>query len=508
MMYDAVVVGGGIGGLTSAAILAKEGKKVLLLEQFARVGGYATAWKREGITVEGVLHEIDDIGVGSQKANLLRRLGIYDKLEFVAPKEFHRVIADGIDMTVPHGYENIKKFFADNFPHEKEGLDIFFSGIDAIYDEVTELSSIKGIGVAKLLLFPLFFKSLIKYDKKSYGEFLDECIKDERLKLLISANLGYYTDNPYNLGLLFFAMAQGSYYRGGGYFVKGGSQLFSDAFADSIRQNGGEIITRAEAVKIETRGGKATGVVYRQTGAQKIPDKRAVAKVVINNASPSWAINALDDKDSVPQKKYTDFTKSQISPSCFGIYALIKGERAPNNRPYSTHVFTPYSGLGDVSHGIYAPFEKRPFAIADYGAIDSGLSNGKDLRLVAIFATDRYDDWANLDEVIYEERKKEVAETLLKRAAEIYPDILESIHSYEAATPITMERYTKNPKGAIYGFMQTSTQSGRYRKKFASILPNILNASAWGEIGGGYSGAMYGGEFAAKKALKLLGETK
>jgi prolycopene isomerase len=71
-----------------------------------------------------------------------------------------------------------------------------------------------------------------------------------------------------------------------------------------------------------------------------------------------------------------------------------------------------------------------------------------------------------------------------------------------------MERYTKNPKGAIYGFMQTSTQSGRYRKKFASILPNILNASAWGEIGGGYSGAMYGGEFAAKKALKLLGETK
>lgn len=130
------------------------------------------------------------------------------------------------------------------------------------------------------------------------------------------------------------------------------------------------------------------------------------------------------------------------------------------------------------------------------------------MRLVAIFATDRYDDWANLDEVIYEERKKEVAETLLKRAAEIYPDILESIHSYEAATPITMERYTKNPKGAIYGFMQTSTQSGRYRKKFASILPNILNASAWGEIGGGYSGAMYGGEFAAKKALKLLGETK
>ena len=147
---------------------------------------------------------------------------------------------------------------------------------------------------------------------------MDECIKDEKLKLLISANLGYYTDNPYNLGLLFFAMAQGSYYRGGGYFVKGGSQLFSDAFADSIRQNGGEIITRAEAVKIETRGGKATGVVYRQIGAQKIPDKRAVAKVVINNASPSWAINALDDKDSVPQKNIPISQNHKYPPAVLG----------------------------------------------------------------------------------------------------------------------------------------------------------------------------------------------
>lgn len=508
MTYDAVIIGGGLGGLTSAAILAKEGKKVLVLERFARVGGYATAWNRDGITVEGVLHEIDDIGKGSHKATLLSKLGIYDKLEFVAPNEFYRVVANGMDFTVPNGYENIKKFFVDNFPHEKNGLDMFFGGLDSIYKEVSALSSLKGIKALKLLLFPIFFGSLLKYDKKSFGEFLDECIKDDRLKLLLSANLGYYSDNPYSLGLLFFTMAQMSYYLGGGHFVKGGSQIFSDALADAIRQNGGEIITKAEAIKIETRGETATGVIYRHNSVDKKLDRRVTAKVIINNASPLWAIDALDNKDAVSKKDMEAFQTSEIAPSCFGVYIILKEGNAPKSRAYGTHIFTPCCGLSDALKSTYTPFDTRPFSIADYGAIDSGLSDGKDLRLVTIFALDRYDDWVNLDKESYKEQKEAAAKILLKRAAEVYPDILESIHSYEVATPLTMERYTKNPKGAIYGFMQNVAQSGRHRKKFASVLPNLLNASAWGEIGGGYSGAMYGGEFAAKKALKILGKMK
>ena len=143
----------------------------------------------------------------------------------------------------------------------------------------------------------------------------------------------------------------------------------------------------------------------------------------------------------------------------------------------------------------YATFDARTFSVADYGAIDSGLTN-EDKRLITITAIDRYDDWVK--DGTYNAKKDAAAKILLERASQIYPDIKTDLISYEVATPLTNERYTHNSKGAIYGYAQTINQSGRFRKKFAKILPNIINASAWGEIGGGYSGAIYGGFIAAK----------
>ncbi|MEY4503756.1 MAG: hypothetical protein RL154_48 [Pseudomonadota bacterium] len=484
-MSKVVVIGGGIGGLASALLLSKKGHKVTLLEQYARVGGYATAWKREGITVEGVLHEIDDIGEGSQKYELLKELGVVG-VEYVQIPEFYRVIKNNLDFILPH--DNPQEAIINKFPNEKDGIVKYFSTLKAIACELEMLMQPTLKTYLKMALFPLFFKNLVKYEKTTVQNFLDECFTNEDIKFAVAANIGYYTDDPANLALVFFAIAQQSYYNGSGWFVKGGSQKFSDAIANAISQNGGDIITGASVEKIITHNKKACGVTYTHKHEKFTMD----CDYIMNNASPIWAIDAINDKSII--ENVNVWKNADMSPPTFVVYAILKGAKPKDNRTYSTMVFDGCERMDEVKKYLYDGFEKKPFGLADYGVIDSGLSF-EDKRLVMISTADSYENW--IKDENYEAKKDEAAKILIERAAKIYPDIKEDLISYEAATPLTNERYTKNPQGAIYGYAQSVNQSGRNRKKFAKILPNVINASAWGEIGGGYSGAFYNGIVAA-----------
>ena len=62
--FDVIIIGGGLGGLTAGAKLAKEGKKVCLIEQHSIPGGCATTFKRKDFIMEVGLHEMDGLGVG------------------------------------------------------------------------------------------------------------------------------------------------------------------------------------------------------------------------------------------------------------------------------------------------------------------------------------------------------------------------------------------------------------------------------------------------------------
>ena len=69
--YDACVIGSGIGGLTTAACLAKQGRKVLVLEQHYTAGGFTHAYARNGYEWDVGIHYIGEVG---KRNSLTRRL--------------------------------------------------------------------------------------------------------------------------------------------------------------------------------------------------------------------------------------------------------------------------------------------------------------------------------------------------------------------------------------------------------------------------------------------------
>ncbi|NOR34143.1 MAG: NAD(P)/FAD-dependent oxidoreductase, partial [Bacteroidales bacterium] len=81
----------------------------------------------------------------------------------------------------------------------------------------------------------------------------------------------------------------------------------------------------------------------------------------------------------------------------------------------------------------------------------------------------------------------------------ILPGFREAVEYVEVATSLSVERLTLNPKGAVYGFAQ---HPGRSLKYLNTLPENVFIASAWGKIGGGFSGAMVSGYMTAIDLLR------
>ena len=72
----------------------------------------------------------------------------------------------------------------------------------------------------------------------------------------------------------------------------------------------------------------------------------------------------------------------------------------------------------------------------------------------------------------------------------------------ESATPLTNWRYTRNPEGAIYGFDQTVDNTFLNRLDCRTPVKGLYLASAWGNPGAGYGGALSGGANAFRMIME------
>jgi all-trans-retinol 13,14-reductase len=263
MKYDVIIIGAGLGGLTAGAKLAKEGKKVLLLEQHTQPGGCATTFRRGDFTLEVGLHEMDGPAPRDMKTRIFNDLDVFKNVEFIPVPEFYRFVNDRFEVTVPHDPSLASGRLSELFPDETGGIKAYFEQI--LTRKKPAENETRDISV---------------------GEFLDSIIKNDDLKLILLGNLGYFHDDPYTLSLAYYSVAQGSYYSGGASYIKGGSQKLADHLAGFIREHGGEVLLNHLVTGIKTNAGRAESVTYRRKGDPAIIEAFA-DDIIANNAIPN-----------------------------------------------------------------------------------------------------------------------------------------------------------------------------------------------------------------------------
>ena len=496
MKYNTIVIGGGLAGLTAGATLAKFGKKVLLLEQHYKPGGCATTFKRGDFVVEVGLHEMSGMADNGALPGIFDMLEVHQGVEFLKVPEFYAVMSEGKPFVFPHGFDNAANALIEKYPNEEKGIRKFLKLIAGIRKEGVKLPRSPWKQKLMYPIMPLLFPNLVEATRHTVGSWMDKHIKDENLKLDLCAHIAYWGDDPYTLSMFYYGLPFSGFIEKGGRFIKGGSQKLSNHFASYIEKQGGRVLLGKKVEKIITQNGEVTGVRFRDNF-----DKNAEAftiecdNVVANCAIP--LVPALLDKPYAQQLKAKISTKTN-SCSLLCIYlGFNKDVETFGVKHYSNF----FPGIGvktikDIKPNNMGAWSKRSFIFVDYGKVDSQLAPPGKAEGV-ICAVDYLKDWENLSAEDYKTKKEEVAQTLLQRLDKQFPGIRDSIEYYEVSTPKTINRYTLNPSGSVYGYAQLKDQTGTKRFRNNFLIPNLYFASAWAFPGGGFEGSMTSGFLAA-----------
>ncbi len=466
--FDVIIIGSGIGGLTCASLLAKSGYKVLVLEQHYQAGGYCSSFKRGKFTFNAGVSDVSGLWEKGPVTYLLKELKLRKEDLFV--KNRIRYIFKGKKIEAQNLKEFIKKL-SSMFPEERDNIYAFFDEAKKAYEECYRDSIcnaplpaeliVKVFGSKKLLEYPKEHPHFYDWMNKTFKQKLDEYFKNEDLKSLLCALIGYVGARPEKVAASSALTAVVSYYIHGGYFPKGGAQNFADCLKKVIESYGGKVLLRHKVDKIVVEDNQVKGV--------KVGDKVFRAPIVVANANAKTTFLQLIGKEHL-DKKFVEYIKNlKMSPSCFAVFLGVDMDLSeyPNI-------------IVNLDEGYYIVINSN----ADKSLAPEGKSS------ISILTSANYYDFPDRGSKEYLEKKKRLAEMLIKKAEKIIPDLSKHVIIQDAATPKTFERYTSMPEGAIYGFDQSVETKRPY---FKTPIKGLYLASSSTFPGGGIEAVVISG---------------
>jgi len=497
--YDVVVIGAGGGGISAAAKLAMGGMKVLVIEQHDKVGGYMTAFEREDYRFEVSLHAMDGMG-----RELFPKLGIEDKVKAIKLDPAYRSIFPDFTFDVPADPEIYRQRLKEKFPHEAKGIDALFDDLELIYESMRCLANLqdkKNIAgtIWSILKKPTMFWPMIKYWDKTCAEMLADYIHDEKLVALFVQLMAYTGTSADNVSGIFFAMMWVSYHHVGFYYFEGGSQAVTNALAEVVRDNGGEILLNTLATKIVIQDGAAVAV-------QTQDGKEFKCRYVISNANAPDTFFKLVGREHLPEPYVKRLQEMVIGLPAFAVYLGVDHDFS-DTFPPGIHSY--FINPGYDQKEIFRYFhegnpEKALFGVINYTMADpTNAPKGKNvIAIVSIMPYDYKGDWYESESYEkYKALKEEVARIYIKRAEAFVPGLSEHIEVMEVGSPRTMQHYTLNPKGSIFGWEYTKEQSMMKRLPQKTPIKNLYLSGAWTFPGGGQSAVLMSGLMAAQTIL-------
>jgi phytoene dehydrogenase-like protein len=475
--YDVVVIGAGLGGLTAGAILARAGRKVLLIERSNSVGGAASSYKSGDLFVEGSLHETSDPNdPRDPKHTALVRAGVLDAVKWIPGGGFYQARGGPLSepFAMPDNFEAARRALTDRFPQNT-------SGIGRVLDDMERLALAGDID-----LIPESDRSLSvsqKFDKV-FGN-------NEAIKCALAANLSYYHDDPTSLSWPFFAMSQGGFFLSGGRYVQGGSQRLSSALARAVRTAGGEVVIRRVVTGIALDAdGRPSGVTHSAKDGSDV--QTVESEVIVSNAAPENLASLIPE--DAARKLNDSYAQQRRSISLFALtLGLSKPPREFGLAGYSTQLLPPWlTRLDDyaLAAALMAdePADRMPpFAIVDYAAIDSGVPAPP--YVLSIFGPDRLSNWDGSDLDLYRDKRARWQDAIARYLDGFYPGLAGAVTTASFNTALSVRQYLNAPGGAVYGFAPMPHSRGASNRSPRTAVPGLYLASAYAGYGG-YTGVI------------------
>jgi phytoene dehydrogenase-like protein len=493
-VWDAVIIGSGLGGLSCAAGFARQGFKPLVLEQHSVPGGYATTFKRPGGFVFDVSLHSTTVEERNGLPNLIPGFPEITDIEFVPHKVLYRAIFPDYDIRVLNkDLEGYIKLLIGLFPEEKEGIQSLFQTMKGLVSDLNKYRAAGG--KVNMADFPKEFPYLFKCFNSTWGTVQDSHIKDPKLKGVISSLWGYFGLPPSKLASLYYILPLIGYLQSGGYYPIGKSQKISDALVRFIEEKGGKVMLRTKVKNILLKDHAAYGV-------RAVDGTEYLGRVVVSNANAYDTFHTMMDEKEFLKEYLARMDKFTASLSSFQVFLGLKKDLVREVGITDTEIFCDpgYDVEESYRVALNAEVEKGGFGLTLYDNLYKGYSpEGK--NILNIIALQGYDFWKKYEadyfagkKDAYRAEKERMADILINKVEEkLLPGLSGAIEVREVGTPLTNVRYTGNFRGAIYGWDQTLDNCEPRRLPHNTPVRNLYLAGAWTRPGGGYGAVIPSG---------------
>lgn len=523
---DAIVVGSGIGGLSVAAILAKAGKKVLVLEQHDQAGGCCHTFIDKGYEFDVGIHYIGEMNYESISKTYLNQI-TNGQLEWAPMRDdFDEVVfaekgQEPRRYPVFSGEDRWKESLKKRFPAEAENIERFFKLIKEVYPGSSKALLVKFIPLWAVRLLKAtglikYFTNFFEWNAKSCKEVVWGLTKNQELRDIFCYSFYDFGTPPSQAGFPMQTLLHGHFSQGSSYPVGGASEI-AFHIIPVIEDAGGKVFVRAEVTQIILDGeGKACGVqVKKGKELQEVS-----APLVISDAGVYNSFQRLLPPDVASSSYLWPLVQAgKHGPGSLSVFVGLNCDSEELDIVQRKNIWA-YTGNNiDKLYVNYMNLSREEALDADLPVVFISFPSTKDpewkkkypgkttMALVSLMPYHWLEEWKN-ERVMkrgdeYESLKNTFGHKAVEQACQLFPSIREHIDYVNIGTPLSNSHYLGAPQGEIYGLDHTRERFSIWNYAILRPQTDIPGFYLTGQdiCSCGFAGALWGGLLCASSIL-------
>jgi len=459
--YDAVVIGSGLGGLTAANCLAKQGRKVLLLEHHYQLGGLATWFRRKG----GHIFDVSLHGFPVGMIKSCRKYWSREIADSIVQLKSIRFVNPQFDVTTTFDRTDFTRILREKFGVPGARVEEFFT-------------TLRGM-------------NYYDHNPETTGEFFERFFPGRTdIARLLMEPIAYANGSTLDDPAITYGIVFSNFMSQGVYTFRGGTDLLVAKMTAELERNGVDIRKNVlvERVEVETVEG-------RRRVAGVVANGRAIrCGAVLSNANVLNTIFRLAgeanfDPEFVREAKAVRTNSS----SCQVYFGIRQGAAIPH---IGDLIFTSDASAFSSTELVAKDTTSRTFSL-----YYPDTRPGSERYTIVASLNARYDDWAKLTDAEYSREKKRLIDESLAALERFLPGVRAKIDWMEAATPRTIERYTCHWAGTSFG---TKFEGLKVSMELPNQIAGLHHAGSVGIIMSGWLGTINYGVIVANHVDKYL----